>query len=55
MPDPSLGLIVYYAEAGERVWDIAKRYKALPQKIIEDNGLKSDIIETDMPVMIPTV
>ncbi len=53
--DPSLGLIIYYAEAGERVWDIAKRYGSLPQKIIEDNGLKSDIIESDMPVMIPTV
>jgi len=53
--DPSLGLIVYYAEAGERVWDIAKRFGSLPQKIIEDNGLKADIIETDMPVMIPTV
>lgn len=53
--DPSLGLIIYYAGEGERVWDIAKRYGALPQKIMEDNALKSDILEADMPLMIPTV
>ena len=53
--DPMLGMIIYYAEAGEQVWDIAKRFGALPESIISDNALKSDIIENDMPLIIPAV
>ena len=53
--DPTLGMVIYYAEAGERVWDIAKRFGALPDSIIADNALKSDIIESDMPLIIPAV
>ena len=55
MSDPSVGLILYYAEEGESVWDIAKRYGAIPHRIMEENGITSDIIEADMPIVIPAV
>ncbi|MBP1577296.1 MAG: DUF3794 domain-containing protein [Oscillospiraceae bacterium] len=53
--DPLLGLMVYYAAAGEDVWDIAKRFGSLPEQIMADNDLSSQLLESDMPLMIPTV
>ena len=53
--DPSIGLIVYYADKGESVWKIAKTFAVLPERIMADNDLKADVIETPMPIVIPTV
>lgn len=53
--DPLLGLMIYYANAGEHIWDISKRFGSLPAQIMADNELTQDVLETDMPLMIPTV
>ena len=38
--DPSVGMIIYYAESGESVWDIAKRYRTDAELISEKNALE---------------
>lgn len=53
--DPLLGLMIYYASAGEDVWDIAKRFNSQPERIMADNELAAEILESDTPLMIPTV
>ena len=44
---------IYFAEAGERIWDIAKRYGTDHKAIIESNSLESGILETKQPLLIP--
>ncbi|MCL2013481.1 MAG: DUF3794 domain-containing protein [Oscillospiraceae bacterium] len=39
LKDSSAALTVYFADAGESVWDIAKRYNAAVFAIIEENAL----------------
>lgn len=53
--DPLLGLMIYYATAGEHIWDISKRFGSLPAQIMADNELTEEVLQTDMPLMIPTV
>lgn len=53
--DPLLGLMIYYATAGEHIWDISKRFGSLPAQIMADNELTEELLEADMPLMIPTV
>ncbi|MFV0496546.1 MAG: DUF3794 domain-containing protein [Candidatus Fimivivens sp.] len=53
--DPLLGLMIYYANAGEHIWDISKKFGSLPTQIMADNELTQEVLETDMPLMIPTV
>jgi hypothetical protein len=52
--DPSVGLIIYYARSGENVWDISKRYGALPKQVMDDNNLESETIAANQAVIIPT-
>lgn len=52
--DRSIGLMIYYAAAGESVWEIAKRYGALPGQVMADNDLVEETLEADTPLMIPT-
>lgn len=53
--DPQVGLTVYYAQAGEHVWDISKRYGAMPAQVMADNELTAELLEAATPLMIPTV
>lgn len=43
---------VYYAAAGDSVWDIAKRYQARVETIRKHNGCMAERIETPCPVII---
>lgn len=47
------GLIVYYAQAGEPVWDIAKRYNTSLGAIMEENALESDQVPDKRMLLIP--
>lgn len=53
--DPAIGLLIYFAQAGENIWDISKRYGALPAQVLADNGLTCEVIEEDTALMIPAV
>ena len=48
-------VVVYFANEGEQVWDIARRYHSSPEAILTTNGIKSDIIEKDLTIVIPSV
>ena len=47
-------LILYYADGGDRVWDIAKRFCSRPADIIAENDLEDETIGAGMMLMIPT-
>ncbi|MBE6886104.1 MAG: DUF3794 domain-containing protein [Ruminococcaceae bacterium] len=53
--DPAIGLIVYYADAGERIWDIAKRYRTSAAAVQEENETESEILPNRCMLMIPMV
>ena len=45
-------LILCYADKGDRVWDIAKRYASRPADIMAENELESDVLSEDRMIMI---
>lgn len=50
--DPA-AMILYYAEKGEPVWDIAKRYRASIEEILNENGISGDVISEKTMLVIP--
>ena len=48
-------LYIYYGNAGERVWDIAKRYNTSPQAVYKENALEQDVLTGKMMLLIPMV
>ena len=46
-------LIIYYADAGECVWDIARKYNSLPSEICEINSLENEILKAKKTLLIP--
>lgn len=49
----SSALTLCYADGGESVWNIAKRYGAPPETIKQENGLESDSIDRRTMLLIP--
>ena len=47
------GIVIYFANKGERVWDIAKRYAVPTQSLNAHNEMESDTIENAMKLFIP--
>lgn len=45
-------VVAYYAEKGENVWDIARRYNGSVDEIMALNTLESDILEVDKALLI---
>lgn len=45
-------LIICYADRGERVWNIAKRYHTRPSDIRCENGLDGDLLDQDAMLLI---
>lgn len=48
-------LTIYYADAGESVWDIARKYNTTVEAVVEENELKEDSISDCMMILIPGV
>ncbi|HHY53577.1 MAG TPA: DUF3794 domain-containing protein [Clostridiales bacterium] len=48
-------LYIYYAEPGESVWEIAKRYNTSPAAIWEENGIQEDSLAEKCMLLIPIV
>lgn len=46
---------LYYAECGERVWDIAKRFNTSVDAILLENALESDVLASRGMLLIPIV
>lgn len=46
-------MIIYFADSGEFVWDIARRYSASVNDVMKINGLENDEISEQRMIMIP--
>lgn len=53
--DDLAALTIYYADRGERVWDIAKRYNTSVAAIMDENGLEADELSEHGMLLIPIV
>lgn len=51
----SCALTLYFADKGERLWDIAKAYSTPKNLIEEENGTVADILAEPQMLLIPTV
>ena len=47
-------IILYFADAGENIWDIAKKYNSSISEIKELNGITEDILSEAKKFLIPT-
>lgn len=48
-------LTIYFAEAGESVWSIAKRYNTTVRAVMQENRLSDDILQENCKLLIPRV
>lgn len=48
-------LVLYFADKGESLWDIAKRYNTRKKLILEENSLDNDTLEKAEMILIPLV
>lgn len=55
LPDKKTALILYYAETGEKVWDIAKCYGTSVKSLYEENNLGGEVLDEPVMLLIPTV
>ena len=53
--EEDLALMIYYADAGEKVWDIARRYNTSADEISLVNELDSDALPDKRMLLIPCV
>jgi len=51
--DDMPSLIVYYANEGESIWDIALKYNTSADKIGEINDINEDVLKKDIMLLIP--
>lgn len=47
-------IVLYFANKGERVWDIAKKYNSSVREIKELNGVNEEIFTSSAKIIIPT-
>lgn len=48
-------MVVYFAEKGEKLWDIARDYLADVDEIKKINEIEDDILKTDKSLLIPLI
>ena len=51
--DPDASLCLYFAAAGESVWNIARTYRTSPDSIRSENGLSGETVENRGMLLIP--
>ncbi len=54
-PAENAAVKLYFAQPGERVWDIARECHASPTALREENDLREDIIQKKTALLIPMV
>lgn len=47
-------ITIYFSDAGERVWDIAKRYRTTVDSVMKENELQEDCLPEKRMLIIPT-
>jgi hypothetical protein len=51
--DASTSLCLYYADAGESVWNIAREYRTSVEAVRTENGISGAVVENQGMLMIP--
>lgn len=54
-PQNTAALTIYFADAGEQVWEIARSYNTTVHAIVEENELKEETIREKCMLLIPCV
>lgn len=52
---PAAALTIYYAEAGENIWEIAKHFGTSVLEVMEENGLEQEALGERKMLLIPQV
>lgn len=52
LPKETDGVILYYAEKNERIWDISKKYGTDPETVKQKNNITEDILEKNIMLKI---
>ncbi len=52
-PDDRAAVRLYYAKAGEKVWNIARECHTSPDSVRQENGLREDELRDDAVLVIP--
>ncbi len=52
-PQRDASLVIYYAESGENLWDIAKRYNSNIEEVRQINGLEDEVVPQKRSLLIP--
>lgn len=47
-------LTLYFACAGEKMWDISKKYNTMLSLVMQENGIEGEEVESDCMLMIPS-
>ncbi len=53
--DDSVAMVIYFANSGESIWDIAKHYNTTVKQIAKANALTGETIEAKQVILIPMV
>ncbi len=51
--DENSSIIIYYAQNGESIWDIAMRYATSPESIKQQNQIDTEVLGSDTMLLIP--
>lgn len=51
--DLNCGIVIYFAESGEKIWDIAKRYNSRREEIQSLNNYSEETLKENMSLIIP--
>lgn len=54
-PANRASVLLYYAQAGESIWDIGERCHTSPECICAENELKEDVLRQSMVLMVPVI
>lgn len=46
-------VVICFAKAGDRIWEIAKSYNTSPDEIMQVNEISGDRLQSDKPLLIP--
>lgn len=53
LKDENTSLIIYYAQSGENIWDIARKYKTSPECIKTENNINFETLASNTMLLIP--
>ncbi len=50
---PKCGVVVYFPDENEKLWDIARKYGTTEQAIMKENGISDEFLAFGKPLIVP--